>query len=82
MPFQGHLVVSVALLRTDLSTELGGNYFHQHWVYQGMVAFYVYVPFDELPVVGFRNNFAIEGGSSVGHLEDFFASLLSCSLIR
>lgn len=49
-----------------------------------MIAFYIYVPFDVLPVVGFRNNFAIEGGSGVGHLEDFFVSLPSppCSFFR
>ena len=36
--------------------------------YTGTVIFYVYVPFDVLPTIGFRNDFAIEGGSGVRHL--------------
>lgn len=36
-----------------------------------MVVFYIYVPFDVLPGVGFRNDFAIEGGSGVRHLQCF-----------
>ncbi len=76
-------MVSVALLRTDWSTELGGNCFHQHWTSPCMIAFYyVYVSFDELPIIGFRNDFAIEGGSGVGHLECFFVSLPPCSFFR
>ena len=48
-----------------------------------MIAFhYVYVSFNELPIFGFCNDFAIEGGSGVGHLERFFASLPPCSFVR
>ena len=33
------------------------------------MASYVYVPFDVLPFVGFRNDLAIEGGSGMRHVE-------------
>ena len=32
------------------------------------VAVYVYIPFDILPFIGFRNDFAVEGGSGVRHV--------------
>lgn len=47
-----------------------------------MMVFYVYVPFDVLPIVGFRNDFAIEGGSGVRHLQCFLVSLSCCSFFR
>ena len=40
---------------------------------------YVYVSFDVLPFICFRNDFAIEGSSGVGHLEWLFESLIFCS---
>ena len=51
------------------------------------MAFYVYVPFDILPIIGFRNDFAIEGGSGMRHLEclyliSFFFPLRSSTGVR
>ena len=46
------------------------------------MVFYVYVPFDVLPFIGFRNDFTVEGGSGVGHLERFFVSLPSSCFFR
>ena len=45
-------------------------------LYQRVVVLYVYVPFDVLPFIGFRNNLAIEGGSGMRHVEYTFVSLL------
>lgn len=42
-----------------------------------MVVFYVDIPFDILPTISFRNDFAIEGGSGVRHLQCFFCEIVS-----
>lgn len=39
------------------------------------MAFYVYVSFDVLPLVGFSNDFAIESGCGMRHLESLLVFL-------
>ena len=46
-----------------------------------MMVFYVYISFNVLPLIGFRDDFAIEDSCGVGHLELFIISLSCCYLL-